>query len=64
MLTVDTVLSVIGIVVFAVMLYKKQLTLDEENKVPFSPYKESLRLYLIFYVLYTIYLSFRWIYII
>ena len=63
-LFIDTVLSVMGIIAVAIFIYKKKYILEERKTEGFSPFKESLRLYLLAYLAYSVYLCSRWVYII
>jgi len=62
--TLDSALSVIGIIAVAIFIYKKKYTFGEEKTEGFSPIRESLRLYLFAYLAYAVYLSSRWVYVI
>ncbi|MBQ6701486.1 MAG: CPBP family intramembrane metalloprotease [Clostridia bacterium] len=60
----DIALSVIGVVSIAFIIYKKKFVTEEKKPKDFFPFKESLRLYLLAYLAYAVYLSSRWVYVI
>ena len=64
-MSIDMILQLCGIIFLCVLFGKGFFELEEENYVlSFSPTKNLVRIFFILYVLYSLFLSLGWVYII
>ncbi len=62
--SIDLFLISVGIVCFVYLIKKGFFVIEEKKNKTFSPYKNMLSIYTVIYILYALYLTSRWFYIV